>query len=121
MIDDFRKKIWDLAKDNPTMQEALMKRIMENNRYTIPIGDITEAHNSASWYRLLDGLSSLQVKDIDGIIRQIRPALVAKEQRGEHLSDIERTLRDIDILGLTFTAIEHYAHQKEQEKELEEC
>ena len=122
MADDFDSKLWELAKNNPELQKAIIKNrsTEEVGYYSIPNGDLAEALFSGEsftgdkqqdehWKKALQTARSLSVARLDQIQRELRAALIAKEAQGERLSPQEETLRDIDINALAVFAVAHWS------------
>lgn len=124
MSTDFNNMIWEIAKDSPDLQEAIKKEMhTESEGYSIPTREYSEVleevgdiHYSCSTIKDDERREKLMqvIKEVDSMtigqlaeqLNYIRVAMLVKEiETGKELTDVEKTLRDIDITLLAFTAI----------------
>lgn len=113
MNDVFNKTLWELASTSPDLQEAL-KKSMRGAGYSIPTrthckatGEVEDIHFSAldiedaekreRFLNAVKSVDSMKVGEIAKLLNYARVAIVVKEAEGEELTEVEKTLKDIDF------------------------
>ncbi len=125
MNDDFNKRLWEMAIDSPDLQQAIKKSMStENKGYTIPtrrysevleeVGDIHSyyldmAKDEAQKEKLaqiIKSIDSMTIGELATQLNYVRVAMLVKEVENEkELTEVEKTLRDIDITLLALTVM----------------
>lgn len=126
MNDDFIKAILELARDNPDMQETLIKSAgIAKRGYSIPTVQYVEALDETmdihfghlnydlseeerdNFLEALKKVDSMTVGHLATLCNYARTALLIKEAEGHELTEPEKTIKDIDIPLLAFFVIHH--------------
>ena len=112
---DFMKELYKMALSNPELQEAIAQRITSPPEYSIPTRknnpltkeatpadpEQTVLENLASWHIA----SQETVGELAKKLEVLNKAYTAKEEQGEELTPQERTLKDLDIIALSYTLL----------------
>ena len=126
MNDNFNSILWELGKDSPELQEAIahsMKTPPELRGYSIPTrtyceatGEVEDIHITAFTdiedpakrdiaTRNIKRVDSMTVGELARTLNYCRAHLIAKEVKGQELTEPEKTIRDIDITALAVIAV----------------
>ena len=125
MEDKFNARLFELANDNPALQQAILNG-MGSGKYSIPTGDITvdvfeddNEKRQAFVKQAIDIARDLTVKDLAYMLEQVRPELILKEVQGGKLQHWEKTLRDIDITHLAVFILILWTRQRNANRKTE--
>lgn len=129
MNDDFNRQLWELASNAPDLQQAMLKA---SAGYTIPTGNVLEELADPSYpvpfpsqrdrdamAKIVRNAMRLPVSELSEMLDGVRSALILKEERGETLNRMEKTLKDLDLNRLAlFILLLHmkYEYLPAQEK-----
>jgi hypothetical protein len=110
MTDEFNRQIWELAKTSPDLQEALLNGKLkgkEREPYWLPKTDLRDAvfnldeEARDKWLQVMKkAYNEMTLKQIALMQGELKPALEIAEIKGEELSEIEKTLKDVNIFTL---------------------
>lgn len=128
MTDEFIQELWKLGADNPKLQEVIARSITgDTEGYSIPTRKLSKSTDELETIHitiyediqdpairekataLIKKADSARVGDIEKILGLLRIDLIAKQARGEKLTRVEETLKDIDLSSLVFTALLAYS------------
>lgn len=113
MNDDFNTTLWKMASTSPDLQEAL-KRNFRTAGYSIPTrtyceatGELEDIHFSLAdiedddqrerFIQAVKSIDDMRVGDIATQLNYARVNILVKEAEGKELTDIEKTLKDLDF------------------------
>lgn len=122
---DVEREIWNLAQNNPELQQVLLKDKLSRDLYSIPTGDIkldvfTLYQTEESQQKAIDlikAVGRLDVNKISELLTHLQIYLQLKEAQGEELTPQEKTLKDIDILKLAVCAVAYCMKALKEERE----
>ena len=113
MNDEFNTTLWKMASTSPDLQEAL-KRNFRTAGYSIPTrtyceatGELEDIHFSLAdiedddqrerFIQAVKSIDDMRVGDIATQLNYARVNILVKEAEGKELTDIEKTLKDLDF------------------------
>jgi len=133
MNDDFVKALFANAVEDPSLQQAIMnlmgKSGTEKKGYTIPTrlkskytDEVEDIHTyyldmqdmiddedkKEQLVQVIKTADSMTVENLARRLNCLWVALTAKEAKGEELTDLEKTIRDLDISALTLIILSMY-------------
>ena len=124
MTDEFIQELWKLGADNPSLQEQIARSITRGTEgYSIPTRKLSKSTDELEAIHItiyedikdpailekataiIKKADSMTVGDLERLLSVLRIHLIAKQARGEKLTRVEETLKDIDVTALAFTAM----------------
>lgn len=112
MADDFSKSFFAMVANSEYWQDALLEQLESNAQepagHHIPTGtpnaDLLGGLDEAQRETIIRRVNRITIKELAGILGDLRAFLSVKEASGERLKEYERTLKDIDIQTLALVA-----------------
>lgn len=118
MDSEYNKKLWQIAVNNPSLQEAIIKiRSKDSRGYLLLtrgfekiLQEDAKTEEDLLFHAEMKKLAeNLTVKDLAEITSQVQELIAYREEvKGEKISRLEKTVKDIDITSMAIYILSYW-------------